>query len=170
MKEGERMKAQQTKKKIIDTSRKIFIDKGLTSVTMTDIVSASGYSRGGVYRYYQNPEMIFADLMIEEMNNLKEKYGNTTFNEYLDNEAHELKNIRKTLRMAGYEYMIHFPEASQLGEMIYQSNIDTIMKLRKCSEREANRVFLIIEGLTVMALTGILNENRMEESLKELRI
>lgn len=163
------MKAQNTKKRILEASKQIFIDKGLKSVTMTDIVNASGYSRGGVYRYYQKPESVFADLMMDEVKLSKEKFISTTFNEYLANESKELKNIRSTLRLAGYEYMIHFSESSQLGKIIYQSNIALIMKLKKCSEHEANRIFLILEGLTVMALTGILDEDRLEEILLEFR-
>ncbi|WP_027701298.1 TetR/AcrR family transcriptional regulator [Metaclostridioides mangenotii] len=162
------MKAQNTKKRIIKASKQIFVDKGLSSVTMTDIVNASGYSRGGVYRYYQKPESVFADLMMEEIKLLKEN-SVATFNEYLDNEFRELKNIRNTLRLAGYEYMIQFSESAQLGKLIYQSNIELIMKLKKCSEHEANRIFLILEGFTVMALTGILDEDRLEEFLMEFK-
>ena len=41
-------KSAQKKKYILDTARKVFVEKGFKSVTMKDIVEACEISRGGV--------------------------------------------------------------------------------------------------------------------------
>ena len=61
------MKIDETKQKIIENSKQVFIEKGLKDVTMTDLVSVSGYSRGGVYRYFKTPTDIFKELMKQNL-------------------------------------------------------------------------------------------------------
>ena len=49
-------KSAQKKKYILDTARKVFVEKGYKSVTMKDIVEACGISRGGLYLYFDSTE------------------------------------------------------------------------------------------------------------------
>ena len=47
-------KSEQKKKLILETARKVFVEKGYKLVTMKDIVEACEISRGGLYLYFQS--------------------------------------------------------------------------------------------------------------------
>ncbi|WP_257967916.1 TetR family transcriptional regulator [Peribacillus deserti] len=50
------------RQEILDTARKVFIQKGFDQTTMTDIVEASGLSRGGVYQYFSSTDEMFRQI------------------------------------------------------------------------------------------------------------
>lgn len=45
-------KSTQKRQFILETAKKIFMEKGYKSVTMKDVVEACGISRGGLYLYF----------------------------------------------------------------------------------------------------------------------
>ncbi len=45
-------KSVKKKKYIVETARKVFMEKGFRKVTMKDIVEACDISRGGLYLYF----------------------------------------------------------------------------------------------------------------------
>ena len=51
---------------VLRTAEEVFIKKGYQHTTMTDIVEASGWSRGAVYTYYPNTESMFQAIMAEK--------------------------------------------------------------------------------------------------------
>lgn len=53
----------ETRKRIIETSRILFEEKGYKDVTMKDICEMTGLSRGGLYCHYQSTEQIFIELI-----------------------------------------------------------------------------------------------------------
>ncbi|REF28010.1 TetR family transcriptional regulator [Xenorhabdus cabanillasii] len=53
------MKAQKKHQYILEQAYKVFIKKGYSQVTMTDIITECEISRGGVYRYFQSTKDIF---------------------------------------------------------------------------------------------------------------
>ncbi|MDC9582992.1 helix-turn-helix domain containing protein [Xenorhabdus sp. PR6a] len=151
------MKAQKTQQYILKQSLSVFIKKGYNQVTMTDIISECGLSRGGVYRYFQSTKEVFIAL-VRQMNSDLAENGVKDFTEYLENEKKALLNIRNTIRVAGYEFMIQESQKddSHIAREIYHSNIRIIIQLTGLDQKQAEQIFLILEGLTVMALTGIL--------------
>ena len=52
-------KSVQKKKYILETARRVFVEKGFKKVTMKDIVEACGISRGGLYLYFDSTSQIF---------------------------------------------------------------------------------------------------------------
>ena len=56
-------KSIQKKKYILETARKVFVEKGFKKVTMKDIVEACGISRGGLYLYFDSTSQIFMEVM-----------------------------------------------------------------------------------------------------------
>lgn len=151
------MKAQKKHQYILEQAYKVFIKKGYSQVTMTDIITECEISRGGVYRYFQSTKDIFIAL-VRQMNLQKSERNFSTFIEYLEHEKTELLNIRKTIRVAGYEFMIQESQTdnNSIAREIYESNIKIILKLTDFNQKQAEQTFLILEGLTAMALTGIL--------------
>ena len=56
-------KSVQKKKYILETARKVFMEKGFKKVTMKDIVEACNISRGGLYLYFDNTSQIFLEVL-----------------------------------------------------------------------------------------------------------
>ena len=56
-------KSVQKKKYIVETARKVFMEKGFKKVTMKDIVEACEISRGGLYLYFENTSQIFLEVL-----------------------------------------------------------------------------------------------------------
>ena len=56
-------KSLQKKKYILETARKVFMQKGFKNVTMKDIVEACDISRGGLYLYFSSTEEIFLEVL-----------------------------------------------------------------------------------------------------------
>lgn len=158
------MKANNTIKAIIESSKQVFITQGLNSVSMTDIVNASGYSRGGVYRYFSNVDEVFEALMMNEITNLNTE-NFSSFNDFLQTEIFELNNIDQTLRLAGYEYMMHHREDSILAQSIFNKHIALIQNLKQCTESQARKIFVLLEGLTVLSLSGILDDTTLQQCI-----
>ena len=56
-------KSVQKKRYILETARKVFVDKGFKRVTMKDIVEACDISRGGLYLYFDSTSQIFLEVI-----------------------------------------------------------------------------------------------------------
>lgn len=56
-------KSVQKRKYILDTARKVFVEKGFQSVTMKDIVEACEISRGGLYLYFESTDQILLEVL-----------------------------------------------------------------------------------------------------------
>ncbi|MCD7835750.1 MAG: TetR/AcrR family transcriptional regulator, partial [Lachnospiraceae bacterium] len=56
-------KSVKKKKYIVETARKVFMEKGFRKVTMKDIVEACDISRGGLYLYFENTDQIFMEVL-----------------------------------------------------------------------------------------------------------
>lgn len=51
------------KREIIDAALKVCEQKTVSSMTMQDIIDATGFSQGAIYRYYKNIDEILTDLL-----------------------------------------------------------------------------------------------------------
>ena len=56
-------KSVQKKKFILETARKVFVEKGFKKVTMKDIVEACDISRGGLYLHFDSTSQIFLEVL-----------------------------------------------------------------------------------------------------------
>ena len=55
-----------TRRKILESARILFAEKGYTAVTMEDVRLCCGLSRGGLYRHYSSTQEIFTQLIEDE--------------------------------------------------------------------------------------------------------
>lgn len=53
------------KKKIIDAAYSLCLQKTVSTVTMQDIIDATGLSQGGIYRFYKDIDEIFQAMLID---------------------------------------------------------------------------------------------------------
>ncbi|MFC4323572.1 TetR family transcriptional regulator [Litchfieldia salsa] len=64
---------------ILKKAEAVFIEKGFSHTTMTDIVNATGLSRGGLYHYFSNTDELYQAIIHE-----KDKSAEEYFNQLLD--------------------------------------------------------------------------------------
>ena len=70
-------KSVQKRKYILETARKVFVDKGFKKVTMKDIVEACGISRGGLYLYFDDTSQIFLEVLKMESQEADDVFSDT---------------------------------------------------------------------------------------------
>lgn len=51
------------KKIIIDSAYSLCLEKTMSTITMQDIIDKTGFSQGGIYRFYNDIDEIFADMI-----------------------------------------------------------------------------------------------------------
>lgn len=51
------------KKKITDAAYELCLQKTVSTVTMQDIIDRTGFSQGGIYRFYKDIDDVFADMI-----------------------------------------------------------------------------------------------------------
>lgn len=56
---------EERKKEVIDTAKKLFLEKGLNNVTMNDIMNEAGLSKATMYRYYDSIHPIAFEVEYE---------------------------------------------------------------------------------------------------------
>lgn len=106
-------KGEQTKKHIKDKAIYLFAQKGFKNVTMKDICSITGLSRGGLYRHYDSTKRIFSEIVDELMsaqdNKLSEKMNaglsaSQILDEILEQYRQEMLDSTSSLSVAIYEF------------------------------------------------------------------
>lgn len=66
---------QNKKRKIIDAAYTLCLKQTVSTVTMQDIINETGFSQGGIYRFYKDIDAIFSDMILylREKESIKEK-------------------------------------------------------------------------------------------------
>ena len=54
---------QNKKNKIIDAAYTLCLRQTVSTVTMQDIINETGFSQGGIYRFYKDIDDIFSDML-----------------------------------------------------------------------------------------------------------
>lgn len=87
---------------LLQKAEKVFIAKGFSSTTMSDIVEASGLSRGGVYHYFSSTDEIFRAIIDEDDRGGKLYFSNLAAKHKSVWEAieHNLEEYKKALQHA----------------------------------------------------------------------
>src|SRR5699024_10464194 len=102
-----------TKKFIREKSAALFAQKGFKNVTMKDICSVTGLSRGGLYRHYDSTRQIFSEivdmLMNVQDNELYEMMSaglpaSQILDEILERYRREMLDSSASLSVAIYEF------------------------------------------------------------------
>lgn len=59
------LQSEQTKKKVADAARALFVQKGYKATSIEDIVNATGSSKGNIYYHFKSKEGLFLYLLDE---------------------------------------------------------------------------------------------------------
>lgn len=168
-------KSLQKKKYILETARKVFMEKGYKNVTMKDIVEACDISRGGLYLYFNSTAEIFREVMHMESEEADDVFSDSIREDatateilalFLKEQKKELLSKKDNLAIATYEYYFgeDMPKKDNILKRQFDSAVKIIEKLietgvengefycEDCRSAARNIMFLL-EGLKISAHT-----------------
>lgn len=168
-------KSLQKKKYILETARKVFMEKGYKNVTMKDIVEACDISRGGLYLYFNSTAEIFREVLHMESEEADDVFSDSIREDatateilalFLKEQKKELLSKKDNLAVATYEYYFgeDVPKKDNILKRQFDSAVKIIEKLietgvengefycEDCRSAARNIMFLL-EGLKISAHT-----------------
>lgn len=90
-----------TKEHILNTTLKLFMQKGFKEVTMKDIVDSAELSKGAFYHYFSGKEQVFAEVIkhffTEIMTENTCRRHSTSLKEFYENILSQTRSIRKKM-------------------------------------------------------------------------
>ena len=180
-------KSIQKKKYILETARKVFMEKGYKKVTMKDIVDACGISRGGLYLYFDSTSQIFAEVLKLESQETDDLFSRNIGEDatasdilvlFLKEQKRELLRREDTLTQAVYEYHFenHFSGKNNVLKKQFDSAVKVLERLIAvgvesgefyCSDCKgtARNIMYVLEGLKISAQTIGLTEAAVDKEI-----
>ena len=183
-------KSLQKKKFILETARKVFMEKGYKRVTMKDIVEACDISRGGLYLYFNGTDEIFMEVLKMESEEADDLFGDSIKEDatvadiltlFLLEQKKELLRKNNNLVQATYEFYFEndLPKKENMLKNQFDSAVFIIQKLIEqgvesgefyCTDCEgtARNIMYVIEGLKISAQTMGVTEKSVDREIKYL--
>ena len=183
-------KSLQKKKFILETARKVFMEKGYKRVTMKDIVEACDISRGGLYLYFNGTDEIFLEVLKMESEEADDLFGDSIKEDatvtdiltlFLLEQKKELLRKNNNLVQATYEFYFEndLPKKDNTLKNQFDSAVFIIQKLIEqgvesgefyCTDCEgtARNIMYVIEGLKISAQTMGVTEKSVDREIKYL--
>ena len=180
-------KSLQKKKYILDTARKVFVEKGFKSVTMKDIVEACEISRGGLYLYFDSTEQILMEVLQMEAAETDDVFterieqGDTAadiLTLFLKEQKRELLQKKDNLTVAVYEYFFAYglTDKNNMLRRQFDAGVKVIEKLIEagiasgefyCEDPKgaAANIMYVLEGMKINAQTFGITEKMVDEQL-----
>ena len=129
-------KSQKKRKYILETARKVFLEKGYKDVTMKDIVEACDISRGGLYLYFSSTKEIFLEVLKMEAADTDDVFGSNISEDataadilalFLKEQKKELLRKNNNLTLATYEFF--FAEDMPKKDNLLKNQFDSAVKI-----------------------------------------
>lgn len=168
-------KSLQKRKYILETARRVFMEKGYKRVTMKDIVEACEISRGGLYLYFNSTAEIFLEVLKLESEEADDVFSDSITEDataadiltlFLKEQKKELLRKKDTLTQATYEFYFenNLPKKDNILKKQFDSAVKIIQKLIEtgvandefyCDDCEgtARNIMFVLEGLKINAQT-----------------
>lgn len=180
-------KSEQKRKFILETARKVFIEKGFKNVTMKDIVEACDISRGGLYLYFGSTREIFLEVLQLEASEADDVFSNNIPDDataadilalFLKEQKKELLRKKNNLTMATYEF--HFSEDISRKDNILKKQFDSAVKIIQklieagvesgefyCEDTlgTARNIMFVLEGLKISSQTIGITQDTVDKEL-----
>ncbi|MDE6016949.1 MAG: TetR/AcrR family transcriptional regulator [Acetatifactor sp.] len=180
-------KSVQKKRYIVETARKVFVEKGFKKVTMKDIVEACDISRGGLYLYFENTSQIFAEVLRLETEEADDVFSSSIAEDataadilllFLKEQKKEILRRKDTLTQAIYEYYFehNLPRRDNILKKQFDSAVKVIEKLIEtgvdngefvCEDcaGTARNIMFVLEGLKISAQTTGITSDVVDQEL-----
>lgn len=168
-------KSAQKRKFILETARKVFVEKGFKKVTMKDIVEACDISRGGLYLYFDSTSQIFLEVMKMESQEADDVFSDSIADDataadililFLKEQKKELLRKSDTLTQAIYEFYFQnqlsrkdnilkkqFDSAVKIMEKLIETGVDNGEFYCEDCRGMARNIMFVLEGLKISAQT-----------------
>ena len=168
-------KSIQKRKYILETARKVFVEKGFKKVTMKDIVEACDISRGGLYLYFESTSQIFQEVLKLETQQADDLFSDSIKEDatatdilllFLREQKKELLRKQDTLTQAIYEFYFEnqLPKRDNMLKKQFDSAVRIIEKLIETGVENgefycedcagcARNIMFVLEGLKISAQT-----------------
>ena len=168
-------KSIQKKRFILETARKVFVDKGFKKVTMKDIVEACEISRGGLYLYFESTGQIFLEVMKMESEEADDVFSDSIADDataadililFLREQKKELLRREDTLTQAIYEFYFQtqpvrkgnllkrqFDSAVRIIEKLIETGVENGEFCCEDCRGLARNIMFVLEGLKISAQT-----------------
>jgi AcrR family transcriptional regulator len=105
------------REEILDAAQRVFVEKGLTTATVDDIVAAAELSKGTLYLYFESKEDIYIALMLRGIRLLY-----STFNEIIFGEASVVKILYR-MEKAYVEFFNNQRHYFRMLDSAYRPNV-----------------------------------------------
>lgn len=180
-------KSNQKRQLILETAKKVFMEKGYKDVTMKDIVDACGISRGGLYLYFDNTRDIFLEVLRMESQEADDLFSgrlqeNASASDILalllKEQKKELLRKKNSLTIAVYEFFFQnkIAKKENMLRIRFESGVAVIEKLIEDGVAEgefycedprgcARNIMYVLEGLKAAASTIGITEKTVDDEL-----
>ena len=180
-------KSLQKKKYILETARKVFMEKGYKNVTMKDIVEACDISRGGLYLYFGSTAEIFMEVLKMETEETDDVFSDSITEDatatdiltlFLKEQKKELLRKKNNLTIATYEYYFgenvpkkdnilkkQFDSAAKIIEKLIEAGVENGEFYCEDCRGAARNIMFVLEGLKISARTIGVNSDMVDEQL-----
>ena len=185
-------KKRQKREAILESAKVVFSKKGLIDATMQDIIEECGISRGGIYLYFQSVDAIFLEVLQQRsqrrFNEVRAMIkANASFETILtkyfeDHKYRLLHSISDSMLRATYEYycthksvetsslqQTQLTETKRTIQEIFQVGVAQGVIADRNLEAIAENYMFVIEGLSILALTGHIQEEQIDHQIQVMR-
>ena len=177
-------KSLQKRRFILETARRVFMEKGYKNVTMKDIVEACEISRGGLYLYFgmfleelkmetEEADDVFSDSITEDATVAD------ILTLFLLEQKKELLRKKDNLTVATYEYYFgeDVPKKDNILKRQFDSAVKIIEKLIEAGVQNcefycdncrgtARNIMFVLEGLKIAAHTIGITAAAVDEEIR----
>jgi TetR/AcrR family transcriptional regulator, transcriptional repressor for nem operon len=158
-----RTDAAETRERIVSTASQMFLEKGLESVGMRDIMTAVGLTPGGFYRHFESKEQLIAEANDAAFHRLLEMFETQTagkptaealdviVSRYLNQSQREGNTFLCPLSMNGAELSRFDPQVRDIANNGYHRMVQLVAdRVTHLSKADA----LAIAGGVVSTMVG----------------
>lgn len=162
-------KGDSTKLHIRSAASELFAEYGYTKVTMQDICTKSGLSKGGLYRHYEDKRQVFTDILkeLQKEEAVREEFcimqglsAAEILNGYLQHIRQDLSKDVPNINIALYEFCVENKNGigAELLSVQYQKGEEILLSLIEYGiskgefhlsnpERVVSTILFLVEGL-----------------------
>lgn len=180
-------KSAQKKRYILETARKVFMEKGFKDVTMKDVVEACEISRGGLYLYFPSTKELFLEVLKLEQLDADDVFSKSIprgagasdiLALFLKEQKRELLGRKKSLTKASYEFFFdnripgkdnfmrkQFDAAVQVIEKLIEEGVHTGEFYCEDARRAASNIMYVLEGLKIASQTRGITEAAVDREI-----
>lgn len=180
-------KSAQKKRYILETARKVFMEKGFKDVTMKDVVEACEISRGGLYLYFPSTKELFLEVLKLEQLDVDDVFSKSIprgagasdiLALFLKEQKRELLGRKKSLTKASYEFFFdnRIPGKDNFMRRQFDAAVQVIQKLIEegvrtgefyCEDprRAASNIMYVLEGLKIASQTRGITEAAVDREI-----